>query len=118
VGGGLIRSLGGWAQVLSLRWTRTKVASDARILGSGAFVAQRLAEAGRRERETLRLSRKGVALANLGRQVIAGAGGTEGELRAGGRSRGLVRAQRFFCQVAVKGLGYSGAEVGRFLGVR
>ena len=54
----------------------------------------------------------------MGRQVIAGAGGTEGELRAGGRSRGVVRAQRFFCQVAVKGLGYSGAEVGRFLGVR
>jgi hypothetical protein len=65
VGGGIIRSLGGWAQLLSLRWTRTKVASDARILGSGAFAAQRLAEAGRRETETLRLSRKGVALATL-----------------------------------------------------
>ena len=29
----------------------------------------------------------------------------------------MVRARRFFCQVAVKGLGYSGAEVARFLGV-
>ena len=57
-------------------------------------------------------------MASLGRRVIAGADRTEGELRAGGRSRGVVRAQRFFCQVAVKGLGYSGAEVGRFLGVR
>ena len=117
VGGGLIRSLGGWAQVLSLRRRGRKVASDARILGSGDFVEQRLSEAGRREKATLRLSRKGVDLATLARQVIAGAGGTERELRAGGRSRGVVRARRFFCQVAVKGLGYSGAEVARFLGV-
>ena len=29
----------------------------------------------------------------------------------------VVRARRLFCQVAVKGLGHSGAEVARFLGI-
>jgi REP element-mobilizing transposase RayT len=38
VGGGLIRSLGGWSQVLSLRRKGVKVASDERILGSEEFI--------------------------------------------------------------------------------
>ena len=58
VGGGLLRSQGGWAQVLSLRRKGTKVASDERILGSGEFVERLLGEAARRENEMLRLSRK------------------------------------------------------------
>ena len=37
-GGGLIRSLGGWAQVVSLRRKGIKAAHDERILGSGEFV--------------------------------------------------------------------------------
>ncbi len=47
VGGGLIRSLGGWAQVLSLRRKGSGMASDTRILGSGDFVETLLAEAAR-----------------------------------------------------------------------
>jgi putative transposase len=39
VGGGLIRSLGGWSQVLSLRGSREKMEYDSRILGNGDFVA-------------------------------------------------------------------------------
>ena len=38
VGGGLIRSLGGWSQVLSLKRAGSKVFSDERILGSSEFV--------------------------------------------------------------------------------
>ncbi len=46
VGGGLIRSLGGWSQVLSLKRKGTKIASDERILGSGEFVEGLLSEVG------------------------------------------------------------------------
>ena len=38
VGGGLIRSVGGWSQVLSLRGKGIKVASDERILGREEFI--------------------------------------------------------------------------------
>jgi REP element-mobilizing transposase RayT len=117
VGGGLIRSLGGWAQVRSLRRKDSPVASDARILGSGAFVEGLLAEAARREKETLRLTQKMIALPALARDLTAKEGVAEGALRSGSRSRGLVRARRLFCQLAVRGMGYSGAEVARFLGV-
>jgi REP element-mobilizing transposase RayT len=117
VGGGLLRSLGGWAQVLSLRRKGRKVAADARILGSGEFIAQVRADAARRAQETLRLSRKSVALAAVATTLTTGTDVTEGELRSGRRRRGVVRARRVFCQVAVQGMGYSGAEVARFLGV-
>ena len=36
---------------------------------------------------------------------------------SGSRRPAVVRARRVFCQVAVQGLGYSGAGVARFLGV-
>jgi len=116
VGGGLIRSLGGWSQVLSLRRKGGRVASDERILGSGEFIDQLLAEAATREKDTLRLSRKVVDLARLA-ETIGAEGVTEAELRSGGRRRDVVRTRRLFCQVAVKSMGYSGAEVARFLGV-
>ncbi len=117
VGGGLIRSLGGWSQVLSVRRKGATVASDARILGGGEFVEGLLADAARREKETLRLPRKVVALATVGRRLGAREGVAEAALRSGRRTRAVARARRLFCQLAVQGMGYSGAEVARFLGV-
>ena len=38
VGGGLIRSVGGWSEVLSLRRAKERVFTDERILGRGDFV--------------------------------------------------------------------------------
>ena len=38
VGGGLIRSLGGWSEVLALRGRGEKKRSDQRILGDSEFV--------------------------------------------------------------------------------
>jgi hypothetical protein len=75
-----------------------------------------LAEAAHREKETLRLSRPVVDLATLGRKIAAGKGAGEANLRSGLRTRGVVRARRLFCQLAVREMGYSGAEVARFLG--
>ena len=51
VGGGLIRSIGGWSQVLSLRRRGIKIASDERILGKDKFVQRLLSEAEKREKE-------------------------------------------------------------------
>jgi hypothetical protein len=44
-------------------------------------------------------------------------GVAEGALRSGVRTQEGVRARRLFCQLAVQGRGYPGAEVARFLGV-
>ncbi len=117
VGGGLIRSLGGWAQVVSLRRKGNKAAHDDRILGSGEFVEGLLSEADKRERDTLRLRGKVQDLGSLARRVGKREGVGELELRSGGRRGKVSRARRLFCQVAVGQMGYPAAEVARFLGV-
>jgi len=117
VGGGLIRSLGGWSQVLSLRRKGGVEASDERILGSGEFVARILSEAGEKEKSTLRLSTKRRDLPFIA-EVVSGREGIEEKvLQSGNRGREIVRVRRIFCQLAVKKLGYSGADVARYLGV-
>jgi putative transposase len=117
VGGGLIRSVGGWSQVLSLKRRGVKVASDERILGSERFVERLLSEAEEREKETLRLSRKAPDLPTVARGIVKEEGIEESELRSGMRERRVVKGRRIFCQLAVRKMGYPGAEVARFLGV-
>ncbi|MCP4683197.1 MAG: hypothetical protein GY864_12750 [Desulfobacterales bacterium] len=48
VGGGLIRSQGGWSQVVSMRRHGDKELSDERVLGSGDFVEQLIKDADER----------------------------------------------------------------------
>ncbi len=117
VGGGLIRSLGGWSQVLSLRRKGMKVASDERILGTGEFIERLLSEAEDKEKETLRLSRKVPKLTTLLERIVKEEEIEESELRSGVRKKRVVQARKIFCQLAVGRLGYPGAEVARFLGV-
>jgi putative transposase len=117
VGGGLIRSLGGWSQVLSFRRKGMKVASDERVLGGDEFIQMLLTEADKREKETLRLLRKVPDLPTLAGAIFKGEGVEELELRSGIRKKEVVRARRLFCQLAVGKMGYPGAEVARFLGV-
>lgn len=117
VGGGLIRSMGGWSEVLALRRKGEGVASDARILGNGEFVEQVLEEWDEIGRENLRLTGGRKSLSLLALQVCENYGATMEELRSGSRREIVLRAREEFAQVAVKGLGYSGAEVARYLGV-
>lgn len=53
VGGGLVRSQGGWSQVISMRRRRDAEKSDERILGSGDFVEKIVAEAEERQNRLL-----------------------------------------------------------------
>ena len=117
VGGGLVRSLGGWSQVLSLRRVGSKVFSDERILGSSEFVKDVIADAEQKAKATLRLSLKISDLPSLALEVCEGEGVDEPELRSALRKRQVVKSRRVFCQIAVKKMGYSGADVARFLGI-
>ncbi|NVM25988.1 MAG: hypothetical protein HWN70_08755, partial [Desulfobacterales bacterium] len=101
-GGGLVRSCGGWSQVLSLRRVGSKVFSDERILGSSEFVKDVIADAEQKAKETLRLSLKISDLPSLAMEVCEGEGVDEPELRSGLRKREVVKSRRVFCQIAVK----------------
>ncbi len=117
VGGGLLRSVGGWSEVVSMRRRGMGIASDERILGGGGFVERVIAETEAKERETLRLNRKVQELSDILREVGEREGLDERSLRMVRRSREIVRVIKLFCQLAVRKYGHTGASVARFLGV-
>ena len=117
VGGGLIRSMGGWSEVLSMRRRGEKTASDERILGSGEFIEQLLSEAEEKAKETLGWRGRIPDLPRLLSKISKKEGVEEQKVWGGDRRRSVVGARKVFCQVAVKRLGYTGASVARFLGV-
>ena len=62
-------------------------------------------------------SRIGIDLSLLAEKVCDADGVSMGELRSGSRRREIVNARGVFSWLAVRELGYCGAEVARFLGV-
>jgi hypothetical protein len=117
VGGGLVRSLGGWSSVIALRRRGDKQVSDERILGDGEYVEAVLAELGDIGKENLRVGRKRVDLMSLAEEVCKEHGISLPELRSGSRRHGVVEARQELSRIAVLVQGYSGAEVARYLGV-
>lgn len=117
VGGGLVRSLGGWAEVLSLRRREDKQAYDQRILGDSEFVQDVLLEMNDLDKENFRLNQKRITLPSLAEKVCDVHHVSIAEIRSGSRRHEITEARRVFSWLAVKELGYSGAEVSRYLGV-
>ncbi|MFH1952840.1 MAG: transposase, partial [Pseudomonadota bacterium] len=93
VGGGLIRSAGGWFEVLALRRSGNKQASDQRILGEGEFVQQLLEEIDEIGGKNLRLPHDRMDLDSLAERVSGVHGVRIGELRSGSRRHEIVEAR-------------------------
>ena len=117
VGGGLIRSLGGWSQVLSKRGKKERVEYDERILGGGDFVAHFLGEADKNVRRQLRPGERDVLVARVIKKVCDEAGIEEEELRNGGRRRRVSQARASVSYHLSHELGIPSAEIARHLGV-
>ena len=117
IGGGLIRSAGGWAEVLGRRRRKEWMAADERILGSGEFVEKMLDEVEKRHADTLRIRNHDIGISEIIQKVAALRGLSVNEIRSGGLRREIRAARNDIAQLAVKELGNSGAEVARYLGV-
>ena len=115
VGGGLIRSLGGWAEVRGRRQRGDATRADPRILGSDGFVERVLAEAhppppGARARLLPR------ARALVHQRCAASSVGLP-ELQSGSRRAPVVAVRGRLAQHLVAQLGLSLADTARLLGV-
>jgi REP element-mobilizing transposase RayT len=117
VGGGLLRSIGGWSEVVAVRRRGEKQASDQRILGDGEFVQEIISGLDNLVKENLRLSGQRIDINGLAEHVCDTYDISLGELRSGSRRRAAVKARSMMCWVGVRELGYSGADVARYLGV-
>lgn len=116
-GGGLIRSVGGWSQVLSLREKKTAVEFDTRVLGTGDFVAGILREAEERSKRQMHAGERARQADALIRQTCDREGIDERELRMGGQRRKVSKIRGRIACILSRELGMSFAEIGRRLGV-
>jgi len=117
VGGGLIRSLGGWSQVLPLGSSREKMEHDCRILGSGDFVAEIIREADKKVRRYLRASEMKSSIDNAIKEICLKEGVGEQELRMGVRTRKYSGVRAKIAYYLSHEFGVSRAEIARQLGV-
>ena len=117
VGGGLIRSLGGWSEVLSFRRQAERVEYDGRILGGGDFVSEILREADQKVRRYLPGREKGALKDRIIKEMCKKEGVGEGELRRGGQARRVSRVRSKIAWSLSREYGFSLAEIARELGV-
>ena len=119
VGGGLIKSLGGWEAVKGTRRRKgeSRVMSDARVLGSGEFVERALKESEEELSRREKYRRRGIGLAEFSGWMGVKYGMSPSELRSGVQARSVSRVRTTFIWVAVREMGYTGKEVAQWLGI-
>ena len=117
VGGGLIRSLGGWSEVLSLRRDKERVLSDERILGSGDFVERVYREADERMKYKLSANQRREKVGGIIKSVCRKEGVNINELRMGSRRGNISQVRSHLAFQLVEDYGLSLAETARQLGV-
>ncbi len=118
VGGGLIRSLGGWKEVNRLRSKpESRVKGDERILGDGDFVMEVLAGAEERYERKYRVKSLGYDISRVERKVVELYDIEREDLYSGSRRKRISEARSLFCYWCVRELGESMTRVAELLGV-
>jgi REP element-mobilizing transposase RayT len=113
VGGGLIRSLGGWHAVKALRRGESRLKGDERILGSGDFVMNVLEGAQEELVRRHRLERQGYDLERVARRVGELFALETEEILRGGKRRKAASARSVLCYWAIKELGVTATALAR-----
>jgi REP-associated tyrosine transposase len=116
-GGGLIRSRGGWSQVVSARRNNRKEEYDERILGSGDFINTILKEAEGKTLLQLKLRRAGKTLSKILDQECDKSQISPKELKGGSRRREVSALRIKIARRGLDELGLSLAEIARHVGV-
>jgi REP element-mobilizing transposase RayT len=117
VGGGLVRSKGGWSQVKSMRRSDDREMFDARILGSGEFVEDILKEASVNVKYQFTERERKQEIEEYIADVCNQKNINMKELRSGSRRQHVPRERALIANHIVKNYGVTLAEAARWLGV-
>ena len=115
VGGGLVRSLGGWSKVAPLKRRGSTEKSDERILGSTDFVMKVFREAERNHQRQMKMGSKDIDY--LMNEECSKRGINPLEVKNGGRRWKASEARAAIAYRATTELGLPAAEIARLLGV-
>ena len=116
IGGGLIRSAGGWSAVKGLRRTNARLKGDERILGDKDFVDAVLAAAEEQLEHRCRLAVKGIDFEKVVERVAEVFNIEADQVLAAGKHPPTVKARSVLCYWAVRELGMNGTDVAAKLG--
>jgi putative transposase len=117
VGGGLIRSLGGWTAAKAFRGKEGRIKSDERILGDGAFVQEVLEACQQQLERRYRFEAKGYDFDWLVGYVAKLFGLAPALVTRPGRYPNTVEARSVLCYWAARELGISTVELSKRLGI-
>jgi putative transposase len=115
VGGGLIRSAGGWAAVKMLRKAKAFQKGDERILGDGEFVDSVISEAKETYERKYRLKAKGLGFDDITAKAAQIIGIDPDLLWLKGKQPKVVQARSLLCYWATNELGISQSALSKRL---
>ncbi len=114
VGGGLVRSMGGWEAVKKMRRQgQERMKGDVRILGDGGFVEQVLARSEERLSRKQLLQHRGIDIDAVEQQAVALFDIDIEALRTSGRRKQVVAARSLAIYWAVRELGMAGTTLAK-----
>jgi REP element-mobilizing transposase RayT len=115
VGGGLVRSMGGWSAVKALRGTDAYMKGDERILGDGDFVKQVLEAAKEQLEQRYYYQARGYDLNWLVDRVAQILGMDRHDVLRAGKYAKAVKARSVLCYWATRELGISTVQLAKQL---
>ena len=108
IGGGLVRSNGGWTEI---KKSQNLVKGDERILGSSSFVMDILTHAEQRLERRYAIKKAGIDISVIEKQVCKVLDLKVDQLYGQGRYKQLVEARSLYCYWAHSNLGISGKDL-------
>lgn len=115
IGGGLVRSTGGWQAVKALGKSKIHLKGDERILGDSDFVLKVLKEQNERMEQRFRLREQGYDIERVIERVSELFSLSRQDIIRPSRQRHRSMARSVLCYWAIRELGMSGSEVSRIL---
>ncbi len=116
-GGGLLRSVGGWGVLKSMRRMEIHVKGDERILGNSDFVETVLNQASEQMEKQYLLQAKGWTLEKIIEKAVSIFSVEKDQMIAGGKQQNLVHARSVAAHWATRYLGLTATAVGQDLGL-
>jgi putative transposase len=116
-GGGLLRSIGGWATLKGVRKAGLRVKGDERILGDSDFVINVLESADEKLEQKFDLKTKGYDFDRLAKRVAKIMEIEVDQVTAFGKSPKTVKARSLLCFWAHRKLGMTTIEIARRLNI-